>query len=86
VVALPIVVNAGRDYLLNEEMSLCRIKRNLVSGCSSGNKEECSKEISDKLQKMIEERKKQDALLNTVLSEKEYEEKYGSQPIASVKK
>jgi len=68
-------------------MGGCRIKRNLASGnVVSGKKEECSKEVSDKLQQMIEERKKQDTLLNNVYSEKEYEEKYGTQPEASVKK
>ena len=67
-------------------MSGCRIKRNLSTGCSSGNKDECSKEVSDKLERMIEERKKQDAMLNNVLSEKEYAEKYGVQPEASAKK
>ena len=52
-------------------MSGCKIKRNVAS-CSSGNKEPCSKEVNDKLAQLIEERKKQDAVLNTVLSETEY--------------
>jgi hypothetical protein len=67
-------------------MSGCRIKRNVSTSCSSGNKEKCSNEVSDKLERMIEERKKQDAMLSNVLSEKEYAEKYGAQPEASAKK
>ena len=67
-------------------MSGCKIKRHITSSCSSGNKEECSKDVSDKLERMIEERKKQDLLINTVLSEKEYNEKYGAQPEPSAKK
>jgi hypothetical protein len=70
-------------------MSGCRIKRNLnagTSGCDSGKKEECSKEVGDKFAQMLAERKRQDEALNVVLSEKEYAEKYGSQPEANIKK
>lgn len=71
-------------------MSGCRINRNLNTGSSGcdggGKKEECSKEVGDKFAKMLAERKRQDESLNVVLSEKEYAEKYGSQPEANVKK
>jgi hypothetical protein len=69
-------------------MSGCRIKRNLnPSGSGSGSGSSGpNKELGDALAKMIAERKKQDEVLNTVLSEKEYAEKYGAQPEANVKK
>lgn len=66
-------------------MSGCRIKRNLApSGCEG--RAECSKEVDDKFAKMLAERKKQDEALNVVLSEKEYDAKYGKQPEAVAKK
>jgi len=67
-------------------MSGCRIKRNLNPSGNSTSKEECSKEVDDALAKMLEERKRQDETLNTVLSEKEYSDKYGKQPEANAKK
>jgi hypothetical protein len=54
--------------------------------CSSGNDKKCSDEVNNKLAALLAEREKQDAALNVVLSEKEYEQKYGSQPEGNVKK
>jgi hypothetical protein len=74
-------------------MSGCKIKKNLTMGsgssanCSGDVKDKnCSTEINNKLAALLAEREKQDASLNVVLSEKEYEQKYGSQPEGNVKK
>jgi hypothetical protein len=68
-------------------MSGCKIKRNLVSSSetkANGDKN-CSTEVSNKLAEMMAEREKQDKNIHTVMTEKEYEEKYGKQPIGDVK-
>ena len=67
-------------------MSGCRINRNKnISGDKDSkdnkdNKEGYTKEFADKLAALIEERKNQDAALNTVLTEEEYDQKYGKGP------
>lgn len=82
-------------------MSGCKIKRNLsaagsgagaaASGAAAGsgscqtNDKNCSNEVSNKLAEMMAEREKQDKNIHTVMSEKEYEEKYGKQPIGDAK-
>ena len=73
-------------------MSGCKIKKNLTMGstsanCSGDNKDKkCSDEVNNKLAALLAEREKQDAALNVVLSEKEYEQKYGAQPEGNLKK
>lgn len=74
-------------------MSGCKIKKNLTMGsgssanCSGDAKDKnCSTEINNKLAALLAEREKQDATLNVVLSEKEYEQKYGTQPEGNLKK
>jgi hypothetical protein len=64
-------------------MSTCRIKTNLTSGSGveKPKDEVLSKEMNDKLAALMAAREKQDKDLNNeVLSEKEYEAKYGKQP------
>jgi hypothetical protein len=78
-------------------MSGCKIKRNLVSGgsgalknssnivdCNNGDKN-CVTEVNSRYAQMMAERDKQDKDLNKVMTEKEYEEKYGKQPVGDVK-
>ena len=72
-------------------MSGCKIKKNLTMGSGSNSAncsgdKKCSDEINNKLAALLAEREKQDAALNVVLSEKEYEQKYGAQPEGNVKK
>jgi len=73
-------------------MSGCKIKKNLTMGSTSANisgdnkDKKCSDEVNNKLAALLAEREKQDAALNVVLSEKEYEQKYGAQPEGNVKK
>ena len=55
-----------------------------ISGDNKDKK--CSDEVNNKLAALLAEREKQDAALNVVLSEKEYEQKYGTQPEGNVKK
>ena len=72
-------------------MSGCKIKKNLAMGSDSSSAncsgdKKCSDEMNNKLAALLAEREKQDAALNVVLSEKEYEQKYGAQPEGNVKK
>lgn len=65
-------------------MSSCRINTNLKQGSGyvkPGAEGPSAKEINDKLAAIIAEREKQDkANMNAILTDKEYEEKYGKQP------
>jgi len=62
-------------------MSTCKIKRNLVNVvCSKNDDKNCLSEVNSKLALLLAEREKQDKDLNKVMTEKEYEEKYGKQP------
>ena len=69
-------------------MSGCRINTNLKMGSGflkidSGS----AKEMEDKLASIIAEREKQDKLSQSaVLTEKEYEDKYGKQPVGDIGK
>lgn len=72
-------------------MSGCKIKRNLVgsaaaTGASTASADKnCSTEVDAKLAAMMAEREKQDKDLNKVMTEEEYEVKYGKQPVGGVK-
>lgn len=82
-------------------MSGCKIKRNLVSGGSGttsalkknstnaidGNCDDknCGTEVNSKLAAMMAEREKQDKDLSKVMTEAEYEAKYGKQPVGDAK-
>jgi len=46
----------------------------------------CEKEVADRLAKMIEERKRQDLSLENVITEAEYNIKYGKGPDSLEKK
>ncbi len=64
-------------------MSSCRIKTNMTSGSGvqKSTNEVLSKEINDKLAALMAAREKQDKdLVSEVLTDKEYEAKYGKQP------
>lgn len=61
----------------------CRIKSNITSGSGvqKSTNEVLSKEINDKLAALMAAREKQDKdLVSEVLTEQEYEAKYGKQP------
>ena len=71
-------------------MSSCRINTNLKMGSGYVKSEvssENSKEMNNKLAAMMAEREKQDKQNQMqVLTDKEYEEKYGKQPSGDVGK
>lgn len=67
-------------------MSICKIKRNLADVvCSKNDDKNRLSEVNSKLTALLAEREKQDKDLNKVMTEKEYEEKYGKQPIGENK-
>ena len=80
-------------------MSGCKIKRNLVSGgsgttsalknnidgCTVSGDKNCGTEVNSKLAAMMAEREKQDKDLSKVMTEAEYEAKYGKQPVGDTK-
>ena len=67
-------------------MSSCRIKQNLAvkgSGAARVENTEAKKEMDSKLAAMLAERERQDkAFAENVMTEEEYEKKYGKQPEA----
>jgi len=65
-------------------MSGCRINRN--KNISRPVNDTCEKEVADRLAKMIEERKRQDLSLENVITEAEYNIKYGKGPDSLEKK
>ena len=71
-------------------MSSCRINTNLKMGSGYVKPDvvsETTKELDNKLASIIAEREKQDkANQNSVLTDKEYETKYGKQPSGDVVK
>jgi hypothetical protein len=60
--------------------------KNSINGgdCSSGDKN-CGTEVNSKLAAMMAERDKQDKDLSKVMTEAEYEAKYGKQPVGDAK-
>jgi hypothetical protein len=65
-------------------MSACKIKRNLANIVCNEDKN-CSSEVNSKLAALLAAREKQDKDINKVMTEKEYEEKYGKQPLGDSK-
>ena len=86
------VVRDGKIYVgvKYNDMSGCRIRRNLApsgSGAAPVENTQVKKEMDDKLIAMLAERERQDKLFSeNVMTEEEYEKKYGKQPEAGGKK